>query len=235
MTSGPSTTNPEAFSTDELRDLARTWPMFAEVRLPKNATVVIAGAYKGKLIEFMVEAFPQIKHIYGFEPTVWAWTAARERLKALRADNKAWSMGANLTGHVYRFGLLADYSTDVHELPMFEFETDAQSLIENTDHPDKPQGTGLFVGVEEGLSVVDGDIDLFILNMEGYEWKLLPFMFDRLLLGRIKSLAVQFHGYARREANAIDVIALSSILDDVYGKPLYYQYPQWVYWRRRSV
>src|SRR5438445_13746707 len=59
------------------------WPLARILRLPENCVVAIAGAYKGKLMEYMMLYHP-CKAVYGFEPQRWAYDTAAERIAGYR-------------------------------------------------------------------------------------------------------------------------------------------------------
>lgn len=224
--------SPDGFSTAELRDLANTWPLYRELDLPDRAVVVIAGAYQGKLMEFMIEAFPWINNVVGFEPTAWAWQLCVARLKEL-SKTKEWYADVLHSTKCWRFGLLADDTETLVKQSMYNFETDGQSLVPNVDQLDKPQGSGSFLGVsaafKENVGLAKG-IDLFIMNLEGYEFKLLPYMLEHGVTDTIKGLAVQFHPHAMPPPH--EEAELENHIANVYGPPKYDHFPQWVWWQR---
>lgn len=118
---------------------------------------------------------------------------------------------------------------------MGEFGTDACSFI-NTGPDSREQGNGLirdYAIVAEELEI--DHIDLMIMNIEGYEFELLPYLMELGLLENIDRLIIQFHlGFG----NDSDYPQLLAELSDIYPRSitsaadLMIQLPTWGYWYR---
>lgn len=66
-------------ATEEIQQLAREWPMGYSLDLPHDATVVIAGMYKGRVAELLTNLYANSDpltdsemEIFGFDPQGWA-------------------------------------------------------------------------------------------------------------------------------------------------------------------
>jgi FkbM family methyltransferase len=144
-------------------------PVLASMPLGKRSVVVVAGAYKGDTCEFLLNKFGCIIHAY--EPQKWA-------LAQVVAD-------MNVIKHPFALGLRNQ------EVTLYEYETDACSVLPIASRSD---GTGRMMDalVELRRLVVDyGKIDLLLLNVEGYEYFLLPYIHSV----PIGALMVQMHHY----------------------------------------
>jgi len=109
---------------------------------------------------------------------------------------------------------------------MGEFETDGASFLPRP----RNQGVGEMVRIDTFLAVSSIEsIDLMLINIEGYEYDLLPFMIKKGIMPRIRNLMVQFHLFADPSGSATvglrkSIGATHDILWD-YGSTL-------VAWRR---
>ena len=143
---------------------ALDWP------LTRESVVVEVGGYKGRWALQIAERYAP--RLYVFEPQPWAARVCREVL-----GNKAQVLALAL-GTTSGVGVMS------------EWETDGCSLIKGD--------AGYEVAVAEiggafhslGLS----RIDLMLMNIEGYEYTLIPHMLDRGILPQ--RLMVQFHTFA---------------------------------------
>jgi FkbM family methyltransferase len=129
-------------------------------------------------MELMLRRFRGIK-VIGFEPQMWAYDKALERLESYNEDR--W--------YLLPYGLGATSG----ELAMGEYHTDACSFI-NTGPGSREQGVGQIKEFCQIMRALDiKEIELFICNMEGYEFWLLPHLKRMSWLPKIKRLAVQWH------------------------------------------
>jgi FkbM family methyltransferase len=205
-------------SPEDIRDLAEIWPLCFEFRLPPNSTIIIAGAYQGKVVQLLADLYPNYERIIGFEPQQWAVERARERLVHSKYPRTP----------IFPHAIGIENGT----FPMGEWNTDACSFI-NTGVRDTGEGKMLeFDGEMYGLGV--RRIDLAVLNMEGYEFKLMPYLREIGWAERIDRIACQWHvnlgagGYEEidEEINA---------WQELGHKVIYDHRPQWTYtenWKR---
>lgn len=160
----------------ELEDLLERWPMGRSFNLPEKSTIIVVGAYKGITMELLDDLYHPAR-IVGFEPQLWAQTEAVLRL--VNRDNCT----------VLPFGL-GDKTT---RLPMGEFYTDACSFI-NVGPGSREQGEGQ---IAEALDIFNAMnlwvVDLMVMNIEGYEFQLLPYLRKMKILNRINRIAIQWH------------------------------------------
>jgi hypothetical protein len=199
-------------------DLELNCPVLNHLELPNNPTIVVVGAYKGRLTHWLITHWPNAK-IVAFEPQQWAFDEATKRV-----------------GHfviLHNTGLHTRLNTE--QRPMGEFHTDACSLLMSTHDT----GIGWF---EHYGHLVDYckapgswqcHIDLMIMNIEGYEWALLNDMATTLpgdapFTANIDQLLVQFH----ESAGVVDG-RVSDLLTSQFGPPVFDDYPSWIYWKKQ--
>lgn len=146
-------------------------PVLANMPLA-GGVAVIAGAYKGDTMAFLAEHHPDLA-IFAFEPQLWAVDKIRER---------------NIPNvRTFPYGLGIDNRRDAM---LYEHDTDAASFI-------NIPGARTFGIVElkdaRGVFGFLGltSIDLFLMNIEGYEYQLLPYLIEYGL--PVKRWVVQFH------------------------------------------
>lgn len=143
---------------------ALDWP-----ELTQDSVVVEVGGYKGRWALQIAERYAP--HLYVFEPQAWAANVCREVLGD-RAMVLALALGAR---------------TDA--MLVGEWETDGCSLVkEGTFQIAVAEIGGIFRQL--GLA----HIDLMLMNIEGYEYTLIPHMLDKGILP--DRLMVQFHTFA---------------------------------------
>lgn len=153
----------------------------AALDLNRESLAVVAGAYEGATVQFISELYGC--HVLGFEPQEWAAHRARERLhheaRYTRASILNYAVGA-----------------ESGELPMGEVGTDAASFI--SDPAARTHGTGRireWGAVMENLAV--RRVALLLLNVEGYEYVLLPHLDKLGWLSKISHIIIQFHDMER--------------------------------------
>lgn len=160
---------------DDCQVLLEQWSLAKKFGLPPNSTVFIIGAYQGLAMELLDEVYHP-RHLVGFEPQLWAVENATKRLQ-----------GRNYT--LFPAGLGIEKGT----FPMGEYHTDGCSFI-NTGPDSRTFGEGQLWDANETLIILNPPkIDLMIINIEGYEWYLLPYLQENGWLDRIDRLAVQWH------------------------------------------
>ena len=182
---------------------------------------MVLGAFRGKLMEFMLQRFPEMDYIVGYEPQRWAAEEAQEHLS--RYPMRRWQ--------VKPYGLDTSLNGYPMQRLMGEWGTDGCSLVDMS----RVHGHGDFMGIAREL--VDAEPwDLLIMNIEGYEWALLPYLLEvppggyivRPLSDHIKALCVQFHTHGETRPTR----TLLEAVEDEYGPPAYNDFPSWVYWNK---
>lgn len=194
-------------------------------------TIAIAGAYQGKLCQLFLELYnPTL--VTGFEPARWAYLAAKERLAPYPAHQV----------HLHPFGI-GDHTEA--NLPMGDFNTDAQSFMPSSLNV-REQGTGTLLAAEPCLKLASPPsqktptalypppIDLLVINMEGYEYVLLPHLLSSplgqlsLLTQYVSSVAIQFHTHYQPSSLSHQLIL--SLLDEQYPHSVHDYLPSWGLW-----
>jgi len=180
--------------------LESIWPIL-DLIPPNQSTIVVAGAWKGFYMTSLAKRFPQAR-IIGFEPQ----TEAYEEISK-------WALPSNCELRNYGLGLCDQ------DAMMGAANSDGCSVLSN-------KAPFCVAKIKDAVPVLSelGLITLFVMNMEGYEYLLLPYLIGSKVLRRVQSLAVQFHPEFC-SAN------LCSALEQHYGTPLYMQYPTWSYWK----
>ena len=144
------------------------WP------LDQESVVVEVGGYKGRWALQIAERYQS--HLYVFEPQPWAADVCREVL------------GERARVLEYALGVEGDDDHPV-TVAMGEWETDGCSII-------KPGHNHVTMHAIERVFALLGitHIDLMLMNIEGYEYTLLPYMLERGIAPC--RLMVQFHTFA---------------------------------------
>lgn len=139
-----------------------------------DSVAVVVGSYKGDTIAFLRGLYDCV--VYGFEPQEWAHTTAELRFAG---DFKV---------HLFNYGL----GTRAEEAArMYETGTDAASCVPRDNA--RSHGYGTFVDASDAPGL-NRAIDLMVMNIEGYEYELVPHMIDHGLIYNIRRLLVQLHG-----------------------------------------
>lgn len=145
-------------------------------RLTTESVVVEVGGYKGRWALQMARRYwPQL---YVYEPQAWAAEVCREVLRPY---------GAFVFGH----GVGVRDET----LPMNGYETDGCTFV-NGDGP-----TGL---LRDAAAVLPQSIDVMLINIEGYEYTLIPYLLEQGITPR--NLVVQFHEHADPDGSGMGQI-----------------------------
>ena len=141
--------------------------------LGENSVVVELGGYEGRwALEIATRYNP---NLFVFEPQRWAFEKCRDVLSP-------WPHA-----HVYNCGLGLSKGT----FPMGKFETDGCSFIEKDF---TQSGTGKMREIAHTFDLLRiKSIDLLMMNIEGYEYKLIPHMLQNGVLEMIDNFCVQFH------------------------------------------
>lgn len=201
------------FSSPDLDQLYLDWKMSDRLVLPDHCRIVVAGAFEGRLMRLLAEMYPEHELILGFEPQTWA------------AKNCARNTAHYNNMVVIPMGLLADKRV-METILLGEYGTDACSML----GAPREQGIGEF---SDAYTLLDAwaPFDLFVMNMEGFEYRLLEYLAERGP-GYIQQFAVQFH--EKYERSPYHTVELSRYMREKYGAPIYYDYPRWVYWAWRQ-
>jgi FkbM family methyltransferase len=156
-------------------DLQHEWDRRAiDWPLDKNSVVVEVGGYKGRWALQIAERYQP--RLYVFEPQEWAYGVCCAVL------------GDRATVLPYGLGVEDGY------LPMGEYETDGCSFIKEYE-PYAACQIKVIDAVFRHFGITH--IDLMLMNIEGYEYTLLPYMFERGILPC--RLMVQFHTFADKD------------------------------------
>lgn len=144
---------------------ALDWPLTTE------SVVVDVGGYKGRWALQIAERYRS--RLYVFEPQPWAAAVCREVL------------GERATVEGYGLG------TKNAVLPMEHWETDGCTFVTIGPRADFGELREIGEAFEEfGVA----HIDLMMMNIEGYEYTLIPHMLDQGIYP--DRLMVQFHAFA---------------------------------------
>lgn len=190
--------------------------------LTQDPIIVVAGAYQGKLMQYFAELYPKAALIAGYEPADWAYHRAASRL----APYPNWEL--------YTYGL----GTNDTPTPtaMFAWGTDECTFLPHPDTEAKPMGVGIVKEAKRALVDMLTEhfplyraIDLLVINMEGYEYVLLPHLLEGAFLRyQVKSVAVQFH--TKYQPSPSHHLALLHDLDVTYPNHIHHSLPSWGYW-----
>lgn len=143
------------------------WPLTSE------SVVVEVGGYTGRWALQIAERYHP--HLFIFEPQPWAWATCCAVLGD-RAEVRCYGLG------------VADSN-----LPMGGWETDGCSFVK--PGLNIPGMTGEIREISKAFQELGiGVVDLMMVNIEGYEYILVPHMLDRGILPL--RLMIQFHTFA---------------------------------------
>lgn len=150
------------------------------MNINENSIVFEIGAYEGQWANTIATKYNPF--MYVFEPQKWAYDNCVSRLKKF----------SNVK--VFNFGLGIEDGT----MTMGDFRSDGGSLMkpikEKCDQKE-PQFEEVKV-IEIGKFLEENkieEIDLCQMNIEGYEYVLLPHLIGNGIIQKIKYLLVQFH------------------------------------------
>jgi len=158
--------------------------------LGAGAVVFDIGSYEGEWINRMVDKYPGYQY-YGFEPAPRAFEVARERLAG--CENVS----------LYNFGL----GVTTGRFRLYNSQQDAATFLQIG-------GAGIdaeMINVREFLESEDIKcVDLAVINVEGGEFELLPYLIASNLIRRFKRLMIQWH-YVVPEAGRIREAIMSAL------------------------
>jgi FkbM family methyltransferase len=153
------------FAVDGDNTLALDWPGVDE-----NSVVWEIGGYKGRWALQMAQKYNPTIHF--FEPMKWALDQAEEKLKGYKV-------------HLHNFALW----THNGEMSLGDFGRDGASLLK----PDnKDQQVVLAIDIEEVFQRF-APVDVCLMNIEGGEFVLVPYMIGLDLMKHIRYFWAQFH------------------------------------------
>lgn len=207
--------------TNEVAELIERWPLILEFKLPPDSNVIVVGAYRGLAMQALADLYNPAQ-IVGYEPQSWAAQEATERL--LDYPNC----------QVIPFGLWPDNYTGLK--PMGEWHTDACSFV-NTGPGSRDQGTGAVMDANLALAAIEfsNHIDLVVMNIEGGEYELIPYLRKHGWLRRIDRLAVQWHyGLGSDPKDDSDVLEEMEGLKD-YFELIKDERPAWTYFVKAGI
>lgn len=178
----------------DLEELLERWPLGGTFNLAPDSTIVVVGAYKGITMDLLDELYSP-KRIYGFEPQPWAAQEAANRLQ-LKPHCQVYNAALGMTEGMFEMG---------------EWGTDGCSLV-NTGQSAREHGLGRMMPAETYLNNIP-QIDLMVMNIEGYEYSLLPYLRSKEILPRISRLAVQWHNDL---APGMDETMMARYIDELH-------------------
>jgi FkbM family methyltransferase len=162
------------FQVDGDNTLALDWP-----GVDKRSKIWEIGGYEGRWAVQMAEKYDP--HIYFFEPQDWAFNKAKEALKGYKT-------------HMHQFGLW----THGGEMTLTEFGRDAGTLMQ----PEAKDPRKILVVDAYSFFIKERieQIDVCLLNIEGGEFVLLPYMIGMGMMPKIKYFWCQWHLFVQTAA-----------------------------------
>jgi len=156
------------FQDPDLAELDRIWPLGRQLVVPDGGKVLVAGAYKGRYMDYVCSRYnPRL--VIGYEPRKSAAEIAALRLSKYGDKVRVMSQGIG----VHDCWVMMAGADDGFHFSGFSGEVDAR--------------------LNEIGRILSEPVDLFICNIENFEAFLLPYLIGSDLLEKIKSLAIQFH------------------------------------------
>jgi FkbM family methyltransferase len=142
--------------------------------LTRESVVFEIGGYVGRWAKEISERYDP--YLYVFEPQTWAYIRLEQ---ALIGYPKA---------QIFNFALGVTEGT----FPMNQWETDGCSFVHS--QPGKMTGEGKMLRMGKFLRDSEVDhIDLCLMNIEGYEFTLIPYMIRNRIFDRIHYFMCEFH------------------------------------------
>lgn len=157
--------------------------------LDQESVVVEVGGYKGRWALQIAERYSP--RLYVFEPQGWAYDVCCEVLKGKAV--------------VLPYGL----GVEDGYLPMGAYETDGCSFVKEYGEMTACQIKDIAAAFKD-LNIAH--IDLMLVNIEGYEYTLLPYMLEQAITPC--RLMVQFHTFA--DPNGMQLARIHQMLEDRY-------------------
>lgn len=144
-------------------------PVLADLNLD-DASVLIVGAYKGDTVAFILKHHPKVAKIQAFEPQNWVFVEFTARFSG---DDRVSCVASAL-------------GTETTSAMLSEFFTDAASLL-----PLEQSRHSALVSVVDAKHIRKSLYDLCVMNIEGYEYTLIPYMLDLKIV--VRQWLIQFH------------------------------------------
>lgn len=198
----------------DVQELLSEWPLAFMFNLPRKSTIVVVGAFKGRLIALLANLYPDYAQIIGLEPQTEIAQEAHERLRYY--DNI----------RIQSFGLGTDRTPRV--LSVSSPGTIHASMVEELG----PRENNHVHMIDAATFFAESDkqnIDLLVMNIEGFEYVLLPYMHKIGVFKQIERLAVQFHPKLKPEY--LSTAAEQIIHNSHHLK--FNDFPRWTYWENR--
>lgn len=208
----------------EVQELAEIWPEGWLLALPPNATILVAGAYRGRAMELLATMYGDFGRLIGFEPQLEHAEFTRERLKRFGSRVQVLDYGLGVTDGTF---------------PMAEAGAEFAGFV-NLDpaHARREGLLGTTVGELREFNLAMGQLGVrkihcFLLNVEGYEFQLIPHLgatgwFDS---GAISRLMAQIH-WGMPGDSVFPQMAAS--LERTH-KRVYDALPNWALWQWSGV
>lgn len=171
MTEKPHRVTQTWREADGDKTVALDWP------IDQSSIVFEIGAYEGRWASQMAEKYNP--RLYAFEPQPWAFERAKPKLEGYNA-------------RIYNFGLWTHDCTAV----LGDYGRDGASLVKPW-HQDQFHAklVDIYGFINENLTP-DERISVCLINIEGGEFALIPYMIGLGITDRIDNLFVQFHYFA---------------------------------------
>lgn len=147
----------------------------------RNALIWEIGGFQGRWARQMLERYDA--HIEIFEPQPWATTLLRN----LFAGQERVTINP--------YGL---WVTDA-ALPLYNYETDGASLLQ-------PGARSQVCEFRDVYGEIDGNIDVGLMNIEGSEFVLIPYMLGNDLMKNFRFFWCQFHTFVPHHKQRMKII-----------------------------
>lgn len=148
--------------------------------LGDDATVFDIGCYEGKWLSLMCAKFPKYKY-YGFEPAPRAFGIAKKRLYG------------ECSVSLYNFGL----GTQSGVFRLRDYNRDSATFMPPTEYSDPNymgETNAQIMNISQFLESEDIQcIDLMVINIEGMEFELIPYIIEKGIVGVTKHFMIQWH------------------------------------------
>lgn len=191
-----------------------------EFPLNGDSIVFVVGAWEGKHSQFYVDTYDS--WVYLFEPQKAKAEFLRQRFLG-KQKVMVLPFGLGTTSGAFELSRVGtDRCSFIHRL---EGKDLGQSTFEGPYELGQLMEIGTFME-REGLK----QISLCLVNCEGYEFYLLPWMVESGIISRFQNLMVQFHLHhegAERMAEIREMISRTHDVRDDYE-------PAWIVWTRRT-
>lgn len=185
--------------------------------LTPSSVAVVIGAFEGRTAQAIHELYGC--QIFAFEPVEHACELFRQRLNgAPNVVLEPYALGA-MAG-VFPMEEHSNYGASFVGRRFGEFAPDARQMGQGEMREMKPALSDL--GIRE--------IDLLVMNIEGYEFYLLPYMLRHKMLEAVRYLLVQFHLKVEVEPGLTEICAQLNLTH----RCRWDNGPSWMSWERRS-